>query len=88
MSGLSFTCPALSVFYFLQGPGDPSLRPADIRSPSELLALGFDPRFVISAFVSGDVDPIEIGQLSRAARAGIARATARAALAAIESEEQ
>ena len=73
-------------FYFLLEPGDPSLTPADIRSPSELLALGFDQRFLISAFVSSDADPIEIGQISQLSRA--APATARAALAAIESEEQ
>ena len=91
------------------------------RSPSDLLALGFDPRFVISAFVLGDADPTEIGKISQllptagewlisvldcedgaktlselldhgiekaasfvsAARAGIARATARDALAEI-----
>ena len=36
-----------------------------IRSPSDLLALGFDPRFVISAFVLSDVDPTEIGKISQ-----------------------
>ena len=52
-------------FYFLPEPGDPSLTSPDFRSPSELLALGFDPRFVISAFVIGDAHPFEIGEISQ-----------------------
>ena len=107
--------------YFLPDPNDPSLAPTDARSASDLLAHGFDPRFLISAIVLGDADPTEIGEISQlkpaagewlisvldceggaktltelldngiekaasfvcAARAGIARAAARAALAEI-----
>ena len=52
-------------FYFLPEPGDPSLAPTDARSASDLLAHGFDPRFLISAFVLGDADPTEIGEISQ-----------------------
>lgn len=52
-------------FYFLPEPGDPSLTQDNARSASDLLAHGFDPRFVISAFVLGDADPTEIGEISQ-----------------------
>lgn len=112
--------------YFLPDPNDPPLTPTDARSASELLAHGFDPRFLISAIVLGDADPTEIGEISQlkpaagewlisvldcedgantlaelldngiekaasfvnAAYAGIARAAARSAITAIESEEK
>ena len=109
-------------FYFLPEPGEPPLTPDNSKSASEPLAHGFDPRFLISAFVLGDADPAEVGEISQlkpaagewlisvldcedgantlaelldngiekaasfvcAARAGIARATTRAALDEIE----
>ena len=108
--------------YFITEPNDPTLTPDNTKSASDLLAHGFDPRFLISAFVLGDADPTEIGEISQlkpaagewlisvldcadgaktlaelldngiekaasfvcAARAGIARATTRAALNEIE----
>ena len=52
-------------FYFLPEPGEPSLTPDNSRSASDLLELGFDPRFLISAFVISDADPTEIGEISQ-----------------------
>ena len=52
-------------FYFLPDPNDPPFTSDNDKSASDLLALGFDPRFVITAFVLADAGPTEIGEISQ-----------------------